>query len=189
MCGRVNFGVDKWLFWTTRPQYECLKILSERPEIPPPNGKLQIWDDQSLLRNTPPPLRQAWNPGDRMWRLICIPRGYHSFTWSRYTSTGARDRDAQRTSMLWLHSYYTFFETRNPILSCAKDRTGCSSRNLRRGSPIQGVGGGTDANIRFCKLFEPTAWNRERCGSRSVGGGDWAFCSNKNSKQINSCHS
>ena len=33
MCGRVNFGVDEWLFWTTRPQYECLKILSERPGI------------------------------------------------------------------------------------------------------------------------------------------------------------
>ena len=31
MCGRVNFGVDEWLFWTTRPQYECLKILSKRP--------------------------------------------------------------------------------------------------------------------------------------------------------------
>ena len=31
-CGRVNFGVDEWLFWTTRPQYKCLKILSERPE-------------------------------------------------------------------------------------------------------------------------------------------------------------
>ena len=30
-CGRVNFGVDEWLFWTTRPQYECLKILSEWP--------------------------------------------------------------------------------------------------------------------------------------------------------------
>ena len=79
---------------------------------PPTNGKLQIWDDQSLLRNTPqwknsdlrwpkftlkyppPPMENfrfemtkvyseippwmAWNPGDRMWRLICIPRGYHS---------------------------------------------------------------------------------------------------------------
>ena len=30
-CGRVNFGVDEWLFWTTRPQYKCLKIHSERP--------------------------------------------------------------------------------------------------------------------------------------------------------------
>ena len=28
-------------------------------EIPPPHyGKLQIWDDQSLLRNTPPPNRK-----------------------------------------------------------------------------------------------------------------------------------
>ena len=25
-----------------------------------------------------PPLQMAWNPGNRMWRLICIPRGYHS---------------------------------------------------------------------------------------------------------------
>ena len=63
----------------------------------PCNGKLQIWDDQSLLRNAPPPRdenfrfemtkvyseipppQMAWNPGDRMWRLICIPRGYRSF--------------------------------------------------------------------------------------------------------------
>ena len=28
-----------------------IKVYSE---IPPPIGKLQIWDDQSLLRNTPP---------------------------------------------------------------------------------------------------------------------------------------
>ena len=52
-----------------------------RPESPPtPHfGKLQIWDDQSLLRNTPPPPPpQARNPRDHMWRLICIPRGYHS---------------------------------------------------------------------------------------------------------------
>ena len=27
----------------------------------------------------PPP--EVLNPGDRMWRLICTPRGYHSFIW------------------------------------------------------------------------------------------------------------
>ena len=31
-------------------------------EIPPPHfGKLQIWDDQSLLRNTPPPILEIWD--------------------------------------------------------------------------------------------------------------------------------
>ena len=29
------------------------KVYSEIP--PPPHGKLQIWDAQSLLQNTPPP--------------------------------------------------------------------------------------------------------------------------------------
>ena len=65
-------------------------------EYPPPFGKLQIWDDQSLLRNTLPisenfrfemtkvysgiPLPPfSENAGDRMWRLICNPQGYHSF--------------------------------------------------------------------------------------------------------------
>ena len=34
-------------------------------EIPPPHfGKLQIWDDQSLLRNTPPPF---WKTSDLGW--------------------------------------------------------------------------------------------------------------------------
>ena len=46
--------------------------------LPPFFGKFQIWDDQSLLRNTPPPSLSE-NPGDRMWRLICNPQGYHSF--------------------------------------------------------------------------------------------------------------
>ena len=89
------------------------------PEYPPPNencqsvqirlsqntphfGKLQIWDDHSLLWNTPPPpisenfrfeMTKVYseipppplseNPGDRMWRLICNPQGYHSLLyWS-----------------------------------------------------------------------------------------------------------
>ena len=93
-------------------RFEMTKVYSGIP--PPPNEKLQIWDDQSLLQNTPPkwkyfrfemtkvysgippkwktsdlrwpkftleypPPRKACNPGDRMWRLICIPRRYHSF--------------------------------------------------------------------------------------------------------------
>ena len=34
-------------------------------EIPPPHfGKLQIWDDQSLLRNTPPPHPPLWKTSD-----------------------------------------------------------------------------------------------------------------------------
>ena len=33
-------------------------------EIPPPHfGKLQIWDDQSLLRNTPPPILENFRFG------------------------------------------------------------------------------------------------------------------------------
>ena len=93
-----------------------LEFQTRKP--PPPHfGKLQIWDDQSLLRNTPPisenfrfemtkvyskipppPISENFrfemtkvysgipppppiseNAGDRMWRLICNPQGYHSF--------------------------------------------------------------------------------------------------------------
>ena len=36
------------------------------PKYPSPNGKLQIWDDQSLLRNTPPPLPK-WKTSDLRW--------------------------------------------------------------------------------------------------------------------------
>ena len=93
---------------------EMTKVYSKIP--PPPNfGKLQIWDDQSWLRNTPLPFSEKFrfemtkvysripspfsekfrfemtkvysripppiseNAGDRMWRLICNPQGYHSF--------------------------------------------------------------------------------------------------------------
>ena len=35
-------------------------------EIPPHFGKLQIWDDQSLLRNTPPP-QSCWKTSDLGW--------------------------------------------------------------------------------------------------------------------------
>ena len=37
-------------------RFEMTKVYSG---IPPPNEKLQIWDDQSLLRNTPPPPQVA----------------------------------------------------------------------------------------------------------------------------------
>ena len=41
------------------------KVYSRIPPRPPHFGKLQIWDDQSLLRNTPPPLHfrklQIWD--------------------------------------------------------------------------------------------------------------------------------
>ena len=72
-------------------KFEMTKVYSG---IPPHFGKLQIWDDQSLLRNTPPfwktsdlrwpkftpkyPPPISENAGDRMWRLICNPQGYHS---------------------------------------------------------------------------------------------------------------
>ena len=104
-----NFRFEIWddqiLLWNTPPN-EKLKIWDDQSLLrntppPPPNEKLQIWDDQSLLLNTPspqwktsktsdlrwpkftpeypPPSRKACSLGDRMWRLICIPRGYHSF--------------------------------------------------------------------------------------------------------------
>ena len=56
--------------------FEMTKVYSG---IPPHFRKVQIWDDQSLLRNTPP---ISENAGDRMWRLICNPQGYHPFTFS-----------------------------------------------------------------------------------------------------------
>ena len=62
------------------PHFGKLQIWDDQslPQNTPPHfGKLQIWDDQSLLQNTPPPI--SGNPGDRMWRLICNPQGYHSF--------------------------------------------------------------------------------------------------------------
>ena len=47
-------------------RFEMTKVYSGIP--PPFPGKLQIWDDQSLLRNTPPP------HSENAWRLICTPR-------------------------------------------------------------------------------------------------------------------
>ena len=35
-------------------------------EIPPHYGKLQIWDDQSLLRNTPPPHNRKLSEGSSL---------------------------------------------------------------------------------------------------------------------------
>ena len=43
----VNFGPNF-------PESPFLELKTRKP--PPPFGKLQIWDDQSLLWNTPPPL-------------------------------------------------------------------------------------------------------------------------------------
>ena len=59
-------------------RFEMTKVYSG---IPPPqmkNFRFEMTKVYSgILRNTPPP--EACNLGDRMWRLICIPRGYHSF--------------------------------------------------------------------------------------------------------------
>ena len=143
----VNFGPNfpcKAPFWNFRPEspppilenFRLWDVPKFTLEYPPPHhfGKLQIWDDQSLLRNTPhfgnlqiwddqsllqniPPILEnfrfeitkvyvpeyppsfrkyfriwEWpkftpkypsppisgNAGDRMWRLICNPQGYHS---------------------------------------------------------------------------------------------------------------
>ena len=85
------------------PHFRKLQIWDDQSLLwntphPPHFGKIQIWDDQSLLWNTPPPppfwktsdlrwpkftpeypLPISENAGDRMWRLICNPQGYHSF--------------------------------------------------------------------------------------------------------------
>ena len=53
----VNFGPNF-------PESPCLELKTRKPPPPPHFGKLQIWDDQSLLRNTPPPhfgKLQIWN--------------------------------------------------------------------------------------------------------------------------------
>ena len=63
-------------FWKTS-DLRWPKFTLKYPPPPPYFGKLQIWDDQSLLQNTPHPISE--NPGDRMLRLICNPQGYHSF--------------------------------------------------------------------------------------------------------------
>ena len=45
-------------------RFGMTKVYSEIPPTSPHYGKLQIWDDQSLLRNTPPPL---WKTSDLGW--------------------------------------------------------------------------------------------------------------------------
>ena len=64
-------------------RFEMTKVYSG---IPPHFGKVQVWDDQSLLQNTPPPPISE-NAGYRMWRLICNPQGYHSLKMQRHTQT------------------------------------------------------------------------------------------------------
>ena len=44
--------------------------IADQKAPPPPFGKLQIWDDQSLLRNTPPPhfrKLQIWDDQSLLW--------------------------------------------------------------------------------------------------------------------------
>ena len=73
---KLQIWDDQSLLWNT-PQmknfrFEMTKVYSRIPPqmknfrfemtkvysgIPPPSDKLQIWDDQSLLQNTPPPRR------------------------------------------------------------------------------------------------------------------------------------
>ena len=45
----------------------------------PPSGKSWIrhWRWPKFTLEYPPPISE--NAGDRMWRLICNPKGYHSF--------------------------------------------------------------------------------------------------------------
>ena len=52
----VNFGPNF-------PESPFLELKTRKPPPPPHFGKLQIWDDQSLLRNTPP----FWKTSDLGW--------------------------------------------------------------------------------------------------------------------------
>ena len=68
-------------FCLNSPESPFLEFQTRKP--PPPNGKLQIWDGQSLLRNTPqmenfrfemtkvysgiPPPPQKWKTSDLRW--------------------------------------------------------------------------------------------------------------------------
>ena len=76
-------------------RFEMTKVYSKIPSHPP-NEKLQIWDDQSLLRNTPPPMKNFRFEMTKVYSEIppsvgsesgrsyvetnLYPRGYHSFT-------------------------------------------------------------------------------------------------------------
>ena len=53
-----RFGMTKVYSEIPPPHYGKLQIWDDQSSLrntPPHYGKLQIWDDQSLLRNTPPP--------------------------------------------------------------------------------------------------------------------------------------
>ena len=64
-------------------RFEMTKVYSEIP--PPPiiseNFRFEITKVYSAI----PPLLISENPGDRMWRLICNPQGYHSLVCWRYS--------------------------------------------------------------------------------------------------------
>ena len=96
---KLQIWDDQSLLWNTPPwktsDLRWQKFTSEYPpvenfrfgmtkvysEIPPPpmeNFRFEMTKVYSEIP-PPPPHPQAWNPGDRMWRLTCIPRGYHSF--------------------------------------------------------------------------------------------------------------
>ena len=57
-------------FWLNSKFWSKFSSLPLTPKYPPPNfGKLQIWDDQSLLRNTPPHYGklQIWDDQSLLW--------------------------------------------------------------------------------------------------------------------------
>ena len=58
----VNFGPNF-------PESPFLESQTRKPLPPPPFGKLQIWDDQSVLRNTPPYFGklQIWDDQSSLW--------------------------------------------------------------------------------------------------------------------------
>ena len=93
----VNFGPNS-------PVYPFLELKTRIPPPPqenfrfgmtkvysgiPPPGKLQIWDDQSLLRNTPPPPHPR-KTSDLVWPKFTLeypppPRKTSDLGWPKFT--------------------------------------------------------------------------------------------------------
>ena len=66
-----------------------LSGISDQKAPPPPHfGKLQIWDDQSLLRNTPPPILenfQIWDDQSLLWNTPPPFQKPSDLRWPKFT--------------------------------------------------------------------------------------------------------
>ena len=83
-CGQVNFGVDEWLFWTTCPQYECLKILSESPMMWPLHDPFhQFWNIITVIKIKSDIInedyRSLWCYMSSLIEMLCVLAGKIGF--------------------------------------------------------------------------------------------------------------